>query len=59
MAPSKLLGSGYIKFDLRDPTRMVVRKPRDPAMRAPAPKPTATAKPTTTKSDRAPTRDQV
>ncbi|MDB5681795.1 MAG: cell division protein FtsQ, partial [Sphingomonas bacterium] len=55
---SKLLGSGYVKFDLRDPTRMVVRK-ADPAMRAPVPKPTATAKPTTTKSDRAPTRDQV
>jgi cell division protein FtsQ len=55
---SKLLGSGYVKFDLRDPTRMVVRK-ADPAMRAPTPKPTATAKPTTTKSDRAPTRDQV
>jgi cell division protein FtsQ len=55
---SKLLGSGYVKFDLRDPTRMVVRK-ADPAMRAPLPKPTATAKPTTTKSDRAPTRDQV
>jgi cell division protein FtsQ len=54
----KLLGNGYIKFDLRDPTRMVVRKP-DAAMRAPAPRPTATAKPQTTKSGRAPTRDTV
>lgn len=54
----KLLGNGYIKFDLRDPTRMVVRKP-DPAMRAPVPKPAATAKPETTKSDRAPARDNV
>ena len=57
---TKLLGSGnFIKFDMRDfPNRMVVRK-SDPAMRAPAPKPTATAKPTTTKSDRAPPRDNV
>jgi cell division protein FtsQ len=55
---SKLLGGNYIKFDLRDPTRMVMR-PRDPGMRAPAPRPTATAKPTTTKSDRVSTRDQV
>ncbi|MDB5678340.1 cell division protein FtsQ/DivIB [Sphingomonas bacterium] len=54
----KLLGNGYIKFDLRDPTRMVVRKP-DPGMRAPAPKPSATAKPETTKSDRAVSRDNV
>ncbi|MEO5938795.1 MAG: cell division protein FtsQ/DivIB [Sphingomonas sp.] len=53
---SKLLGSGYVKFDLRDPTRMVVRKGNQGM---PTPKPTATAKPTTTKSDRAPTRDQV
>jgi hypothetical protein len=37
---------------------MVVRKP-DPAMRAPAPKPAATAKPETTKSDRAASRDNV
>lgn len=53
---SKLLGGGYVKFDLRDPTRMVVRKG---TQGMPAPKPTATTKPTTTKSDRAPTRDQV
>jgi len=53
---NKLLGSGYVKFDLRDPTRMVVRKGNQGL---PAPKPSATAKPTTTKSDRVPTRDQV
>ncbi|MBS0479790.1 MAG: cell division protein FtsQ/DivIB [Proteobacteria bacterium] len=53
---SKLLGSGYVKFDLRDPTRMVVRKGNQGT---PAPKPSAAAKPTTTKSDRVPTRDQV
>jgi len=53
---SKLLGSGYVKFDLRDPTRMVVRKGNQGL---PAPKPTSTAKPTTTKMDRAPTRDQA
>lgn len=55
----KLLGSSYIKFDLRDyPNRMVMR-PRDPEMRTPTPKPAAPAKPTTTKSDRVPTRDNV
>jgi cell division protein FtsQ len=54
---SKLLGSGYVKFDLRDyPNRMTARKGNQGL---PAPKPTAAAKPTTTKSDRAPTRDQV
>jgi len=57
---SKLLGSGYVKFDLRDPTRMVVRKGAQGGNQGlPTPKPSATAKPTTTKSDRASTRDQV
>ena len=55
---SNLLGSGYVKFDLRDPTRMVVRK-ANAAMRPLVPAPKPTAKPTTTKSDRAPPRDQV
>ena len=54
---SKLLGSGYVKFDLRDyPNRMTARKG---SQGLPTPKPSATAKPTTTKSDRAPTRDDV
>ncbi len=57
---TKLLGSGaYIKFDMRDyPNRMVLR-PASRVTTTPAPKPSATAKPTTTKSDRAPTRDEV
>ena len=58
---TKLLGSGaYIKFDMRDyPNRMVLR-PSSRVTTTPAPKPSATAKPTTTtKSDRAPTRDEV
>ena len=29
-----LLGRGYVKFDLRDPTRMIVRKPDGSAVRA-------------------------
>jgi cell division protein FtsQ len=55
---NKLLGSGrYVKFDMRDyPNRMVMRKASDGMT---APKPTATTQPTTTKSTRAPTRDDV
>ena len=47
-----LLGRGFVKFDMRDPTRFVVRK-ADPGMRAPEPKPAAG------KSTSAPARDQV
>lgn len=52
-ATHPLLGRGFVKFDLRDPTRMVVRKP-EPGMRTP--EPTPTARPTAIKSGRATTR---
>ncbi len=53
---SKLLGSGYVKFDLRDyPNRMTARKGNQGL---PTPKPSATTKPVT-KTERAPTRDDV
>lgn len=60
---NKLLGGNYVRFDLRDPSRMVVRlrDPATPAAPAPAPKPTATpaVKPKATKSDRADARDNA
>ena len=54
----KWLGSGkFIKFDLRDyPNRTVVRRVSGGT---PSPTPSATAKPKTTKSDRAASRDNV
>ena len=51
-----LLGQGLVKFDMRDPSRFVVRKP-DPGTRSPNPTPTAQPKPT--RSNRAAARDDV
>ena len=53
---SPLLGRGLVRIDLRDPTRMVVRRPAA-GLRSPDPAPGA--QPTVDKSNRAPLRDPV
>lgn len=53
---SPLLGRGLVRIDLRDPTRMVVRRPAA-GLRSPDPAPSA--QPTVDKSNRAPLRDPV